>query len=422
MTYRFAFMRHGESTGNRDGYVQGQHDYPLSLEGIHQVNTLAKKWREINIRFDSIISSPLKRALSSAQIIQNNLNIPLITDPLWMERHRGRQQGLSKEEFHQRFPRPAFIELYDPIGETGESEWQLYLRAGKAVQSLFRNPPGSYLIVSHGGLLNKVLHFIFGIKIQADFQGLHFSMNNTATTQIVYDSERNQWQLLDYAQPSVYITGHDHPSPAYQLTFVRHAESQGNVDKIFQGQSETPLTKIGEAQAVGLGTFFNKSKVHFDKIFSSPQERTLQTAKKICDPLNYNDIETSPFLKEINNGKLAGLNGDEINAQFPLRPDRNNPYLPVGENGESWMELYLRGMAFLDELLNEPPGSYLIVSHGGILNAILWGILGIPPQPSRRSAIFRFENTGLCQISYTPHENLFRFFSLNPDTSILENN
>lgn len=419
MTYEFTYLRHGESTGNQDGTVQGQYDFPLTANGVSQVRELAQRWLSLGVVFDQIISSPLTRALSTSETIQSVMGIPIRTDPVWMERDCGECQGLSHEEFNLKFPRPAFIQLYDLFGKTGESEWQLYLRAGTALQSLFLNPPGRYLIVSHGGILNKVLHTIFGIKLQADFQGLHFYLNNTAYTRVRYSSDRNQWQMLNYVQPQkVSLGSQNNTREGYRFTFIRHAESQGNINKIFQGQSETPLTEVGLGQADSIGNYFRDTKKRFDRVFSSPQSRALQTAEIICSKISH-PIETSDLLKEINNGNLAGLNGDEIDSRFPRREDRTNPYLPVGENGESWLELYLRAMKVVDWLFSNPPGDYLIISHGAMLNAVLWSILGIPPQPSRRSSVFFFENTGICEMSFVPKENLWRFYSFNQsaDTS-----
>jgi 2,3-bisphosphoglycerate-dependent phosphoglycerate mutase len=413
MTYRFTFLRHAESIGNRDGYIQGQHDYPLSPKGIDQTRKLTHKWLDQGFNFDLIISSTLTRAISTAEIIQSQIDAPIRTDPIWMERNMGKHQGVLREDFYQRPPRPFFQRMYDSPGETGESEWQLYLRAGNALQSLFKNPPGDYLIVSHGGLLNKVLYSIFGIKPHPNFPGLHFALTNTAYTRIEYNSDRNQWRMLDFIQPETLPSHHTSSNSSYQLTFVRHAESQGNIDKVFQGQTETPLTRLGEAQASALGEHFVKIKKRFDRVYSSPQIRALQTAELVCTSLNLK-IETSPLLKEINNGKLAGLNGDEISSRFSTRPDQSNPYLPVGENGESWLELFLRGMKVIDLIFSNPPGDFLVISHGTILNAILLSIIGTPPQPSMRSAFFHFENTGYCRLSIIPEENLWRFLSLNP--------
>ena len=74
-----------------------------------------------------------------------------------MERHIGEMEGLTAEEVRKK-PRPPYTTPYDAIGGVGEGDWALYLRAGQALQALLRRPAGSYLIVSHGGMLNQLMY------------------------------------------------------------------------------------------------------------------------------------------------------------------------------------------------------------------------------------------------------------------------
>jgi len=62
-----------------------------------------------------------------------------------------------------------------------------------AVQSLLERSPGKYLIVSHGGILNMVLHAIIGITPQADLQGPRFRFRNTSFASLIYRSGENIW-------------------------------------------------------------------------------------------------------------------------------------------------------------------------------------------------------------------------------------
>jgi broad specificity phosphatase PhoE len=88
-----------------------------------------------------VISSPLARARQTAEIIASALELPLEFDELWMERHNGVLAGLHHLEAAERFPRPDFMTPYDPVGETGESQWDLYLRGGQAIRQPLRRPP-----------------------------------------------------------------------------------------------------------------------------------------------------------------------------------------------------------------------------------------------------------------------------------------
>lgn len=195
--FQITLLRHAESAGNADGYFQGQLDYPLTGYGKQQANHLAKYWVTHNPHFDLVISSPLLRARNTAEIICAELNIPLEIEDLWMERNAGKLQGLNRIEAQQLLPQPTFINPYLPFGGNGESQWELYLRAGGALNKLLQLPPSRYLIVSHGGLLNMVLYAILGISPQANFQGARFDFLNTAYANLTYSPANHHWRVLE---------------------------------------------------------------------------------------------------------------------------------------------------------------------------------------------------------------------------------
>ena len=194
-THFITFLRHGESVGNAAGYHQGQADFPLSETGIRQAQALADYWLGAGVVFDHVIASPLACARQTAEVIAGCLGLPVEPDALWMERNAGHLEGISFAEAEQRYPRPAYIPLHERIGGSGESQWELFLRAGQAVDGLLRRPAGRYLVVSHGALLNMVMYAILGITPQANFNGPTFGFHNTTFTTLRYDPEWNNWRL-----------------------------------------------------------------------------------------------------------------------------------------------------------------------------------------------------------------------------------
>lgn len=199
--FEITFVRHGESIGNANGYHQGRYDFPLSEKGISQANQLADFWLAQNRHFDSVISSPLTRASQTAEIIAHKLNVPLSFDPLWMERDAGVLSGVHHEEARQRFPRPDFLSLYDKIGRSGESQWQLFIRAGEAIDKLLALPPARYMIVSHGGILNMVMYVILGIFPQPNFYGAQFLFENTSYVELKFFPQTHNWLLISLQHP-----------------------------------------------------------------------------------------------------------------------------------------------------------------------------------------------------------------------------
>jgi broad specificity phosphatase PhoE len=193
--YHVTLLRHAQSEGNAQGVLQGQRDFPLSEIGIQQAQALANRWRNERKHFETILSSPLCRARQTAQIIADALGAQIEFNPDWMERNNGQLAGLSPEEINELGLRPAFLNLYQPVGIDGESQWELYLRAGRAIQDLLHRPPGDYLVVSHGGTLNLALYVILGIIPQANFYGPRFRFHNAAFASLTYDPSRHIWSL-----------------------------------------------------------------------------------------------------------------------------------------------------------------------------------------------------------------------------------
>jgi 2,3-bisphosphoglycerate-dependent phosphoglycerate mutase len=201
MTHDIIMLRHGETLGNLERRIQGQIDFPLSETGRRQVDTLANLWHKEGMQFDLIITSTLKRATETAQIIAQVLQIPIEENPIWMERSFGSLEGVFLEDAMIQDPGLDFFQPYSRIGEAGESQVELYSRALIAVQDLINRPPGSYLVVSHGSIMNKALYVIFGITPQGNYNSPIIPFGNTAYLRLGYRSETRQWLLYEYSNP-----------------------------------------------------------------------------------------------------------------------------------------------------------------------------------------------------------------------------
>ena len=86
------FIRHGETDLNNPvRRMQGISNYDINENGIKQAETTRDKLS--NEEFDLIITSPLKRAMHTAQIINATKNIPIIIDKRIIERDYGQLEG-----------------------------------------------------------------------------------------------------------------------------------------------------------------------------------------------------------------------------------------------------------------------------------------------------------------------------------------
>ena len=121
---RILFLfRHGETDWNREGRLQGHSDTPLNATGLAQARALSVTLRPH--RLDAVISSDLVRAWTTAQIVAEALDIPLISEPGLREAQIGAAEGLlwaeAKTRFGEELSRRWYIDDYTafPGGETG---------------------------------------------------------------------------------------------------------------------------------------------------------------------------------------------------------------------------------------------------------------------------------------------------------------
>ncbi len=193
MIHTITLLRHGETVANRESLIQGQMDYPLSETGILQARALAREWRRRSLQFDLVLSSPLQRARRTAEIIAKALGAPLELDEAWQERSLGMAEGREGEGAFAALPR--FPAPHEPVFRTGESDWDLFARALKALQALLRRPAGRYLVVSHGALLNTVLRAALGISPRGRTWPPRFVFDNTGYAVLQYDGDIARWSI-----------------------------------------------------------------------------------------------------------------------------------------------------------------------------------------------------------------------------------
>lgn len=192
------FLRHGRSRADDEEVYEGRYDSPLTDAGRSQAEARAQEFLSHNFQFDRIIASTLQRAHETAQIIGKLIGVPVETDPDWMEMNNGPLAGLSFQEAEERYPRPAFRNPYEPLGGTGESDWELYCRGAKAVEKIIRRGAGHYLVVAHGGILNSAMRAIVGAQPMINRQGVVFGFGDTGYARWIYHPSQHLWLLLEF--------------------------------------------------------------------------------------------------------------------------------------------------------------------------------------------------------------------------------
>lgn len=197
MVHKITLLRHGLSVGNQKGIIQGQMDYPLSDEGSKQSHSLLRYWKDDDVCFDVIVASPLLRAKQTAEIISSGMNIPIEFDEAWCERHQGKAEGRPYSDVKLQYADQPHDTPYDPMFETGESRWDLFIRAANAMQLLIRRPAGTYLVVSHGAILGAAIHTVLGVPPSSGRnRPIRIGFDNSGYAVLEFDADEARWRLL----------------------------------------------------------------------------------------------------------------------------------------------------------------------------------------------------------------------------------
>jgi len=157
------FIRHPEVENASMMVFNGSRDVDLSENGIIQAQKLKEFFMYKNIK--KIFSSPLKRCLKTAKIIQDGLNCELIVDYRLQERNFGIFESLSWKEIEQKYPLEALSFLKDPFNfkiKNGESFFDVYNRVNSFLSEF--DFEKDTLIVAHGGINRVLIKYFMDLK------------------------------------------------------------------------------------------------------------------------------------------------------------------------------------------------------------------------------------------------------------------
>lgn len=168
-----------------------------------------------------------------------------------------------------------------------------------------------------------------------------------------------------------------------QLILVRHGETPWNRELRMQGQTDTPLSATGCAQAAALGQRLAGSA--FAALYSSDLNRAWDTATAIAQSTGH-EVIPDPRLRERRFGIFEGLTRSEIGERYPeelQRFESRDPDYTI-PGGESARAFWARCLGCLAEIGERHAGAeVVVVTHGLVLDAIYRAAHGLPHDQPR---------------------------------------
>ncbi len=149
--------RHGETEWNVEEVFRGRIDIELNQTGVKQAELLAEYLGGLKVA--AVYSSPLKRALKTAEVIARRHKLEVETSPGLIDCDFGKWQGLHLPEVKRRYKKlyaqwannPQLVKIPD-----GESLDEVRDRALAVVDEAVAKHEGIIVLVSHR-VVNKVL-------------------------------------------------------------------------------------------------------------------------------------------------------------------------------------------------------------------------------------------------------------------------
>ncbi len=193
----FYLARHGQTQWNIEHRIQGQLDSCLTEEGKVQALRLAHLCHSLGIT--KVLTSPLGRAIETAEICGHELNLTVTKIKGFEERNFGMWQGelTPKMALHSDYDE-IVSQMTDCKPEQGESAKQSFTRFSQALRAILQTPLNASsnedtidtpLIIIHGELLRCFMtQFNKGKLVSTGYD-----YPNGKLIKIVYDHELDQF-------------------------------------------------------------------------------------------------------------------------------------------------------------------------------------------------------------------------------------
>jgi broad specificity phosphatase PhoE len=189
-----------------------------------------------------------------------------------------------------------------------------------------------------------------------------------------------------------------------RILLARHGETVFNVEGRWQGQSDSPLTERGLAQARELARALADEPIA--AVYSSDLGRAVDTAAEVAKR-HHLAVTTDERLREIDTGAWTGKGRAEITAEFPggLEAWATQPTSMRLPNGETLFEAQTRALAFFAQRMPAHAAqTVVVISHGAIGQTILVNAMGGTVEDLWLEQ--RVDNCQISRLEWTPSHGL----------------
>lgn len=182
-----------------------------------------------------------------------------------------------------------------------------------------------------------------------------------------------------------------------RIYFVRHGETDWNVARRYQGQTDIPLNDKGMMQAAKVAERLAGENIA--AIYASDLQRAFYTAEKIAEKHGLSVTPMTEF-REISFGDWEGSSFSSLDTGAREQIDKifTDPAHIEVPGGENFYQVQQRAMRGVEKLIATHPDETIIVaSHGAAIRTILCHALGMTLD---HVWSIRQDNTAVNRIAY----------------------
>ncbi len=169
-----------------------------------------------------------------------------------------------------------------------------------------------------------------------------------------------------------------------RLYLVRHGATPLTMEDKFSGDEGVHLSEQGRQQVQRLAERLQEREIA--AAYSSPLDRTVETAKIIIKPHDGLQLTTLDGLREISHGHWEGLTRREVEQRYgeEYATWEEDPFTFAPEGGESGLSVLSRALPAIRQIVVEHKDQkVLVVSHKATLRLLISSLLGFDPRGYR---------------------------------------
>ena len=198
---RLVLLRHGQTDYNVAGRMQGHFDSHLTETGVEQAVAVAPEIARLVP--DRLISSDLRRAVDTADVVASACGRPVKLDPRLRETHLGEWQGRTVADIEEAWPGAIATWRSDPAWAPpgGESRVEVVRRSMPVVEELDDEldaaaPDTTVVLVAHGGLIAGLVCGL--LALPAVSWPAIGGMGNCRWASLARREDHPRWRLAGY--------------------------------------------------------------------------------------------------------------------------------------------------------------------------------------------------------------------------------